>query len=322
MTRKRLVASMLSMLFAGAVSAFGQAPDPQPTVKAARLMPVSESNLYCGGFITKGGVPHTSFVEGGWSSPNAARFAAGEYIYIAGPALKPGEVYSIVRESGNPSKQELYSGQHRGLSGLGDLYGEIGRAKIVGEANGSSIAQIVFSCEEALAGDYLIPFQQRDKITVPEQIDFDRFAPTGKNISGRIVMARDFDAYLGNGQTAYLNIGSDKGVKVGDYFRVVRAYTPDALDAADRVSYKATLADDAQKHRVRTDAEHSYVPGKASKVKLHNFPVRSLGELIVTNVTPTSATAMVTFSLQELQVGDMVERDNVSTAADKAQPKD
>ena len=39
------------------------------------------------------------------------------------------------------------------------------------------------------------------------------------------MLGKDFDSVLGTGMKLYMNMGSNQGVKVGDYFRVVRSYT-------------------------------------------------------------------------------------------------
>jgi hypothetical protein len=314
----RAIKSLLACTLGFAMTAAAQVPTaasavPSPTVKSAKLLPISESDLYCSGFITKEGVSKANYIGGGWSNPNAARFAAGEYIFIAGPALKQGELYSIVREMHDPDRYEFFRGQNKTVNSLGDVYAEVGRARVVGEGPGTTIAQVVFACESAVSGDYVVPFQQRDKIAVRSSMDFDRFAPVNKGLTGRIVLARDFDGYVGNGQKAYLNVGAAQGVKVGDYFRVVRNYTIPAQDPADAISYRATIIDDTQKHMVISNASGSYFDNRP-KVDLHKMPTVSLGELVVTNVTPTSATAMVTFSLEELHVGDSVYRDDLPPA--------
>jgi hypothetical protein len=48
------------------------------------------------------------------------------------------------------------------------------------------------------------------------------------------------------------------------------------------------------------------------------MPRRSLGELIVLSTTPSSATAMVTFSLEDVHVGDEVELEPAAPAAQAA----
>ncbi len=44
------------------------------------------------------------------------------------------------------------------------------------------------------------------------------------------MLGKDFDSELGTGMKLYMNVGSNQGVKVGDYFRVVRSYTASLHD--------------------------------------------------------------------------------------------
>ena len=48
------------------------------------------------------------------------------------------------------------------------------------------------------------------------------------------------------------------------------------------------------------------------------MPRRSLGELIVLSATPTSATGMITFALEEVHVGDEVELEPPAAPAQAA----
>jgi outer membrane protein OmpA-like peptidoglycan-associated protein len=108
-------------------------------------------------------------------------------------------------------------------------------------------------------------------------------------------MAKDFETLVGTGQKVYLNVGSGQGVKVGDYFRVVRNYTDIHEYEGDSVSFKATQMDDRQKNNVNP-ANHQPA-----------FPRISLGEAVVLGVTPTTSTAMITNSLEAIYLGDGVE---------------
>jgi hypothetical protein len=49
------------------------------------------------------------------------------------------------------------------------------------------------------------------------------------------------------------------------------------------------------------------VPGVVTPAKAKTLPLRNLGEMIVLSVTPTSSTAMITNSLESIEVGDWVE---------------
>ncbi len=115
-------------------------------------------------------------------------------------------------------------------------------------------------------------------------------------MTARIVMAKDFDYLLGTGQKVYISAGADKGVKVGDYFRAVRSYDPAKLDEVEDLSYKVTQSEETQKNNAGV-----------SKATYAALPRRALAEMIVLSVTPTSSTAMITFALENVTVGDMVE---------------
>ena len=164
-----------------------------------------------------------------------------------------------------------------------------------------------FSCETALPGDFAIPYREREPVNVASLMAFDPFDSSGSRTKGRIVMARDYDVYVAAGQTVYLNVGSEKGVKVGDYFRAVRGYAASEQDEGDALSYKATIADDTQKNPLGMDSGSVHLGMSAST---HDLPVRGLGELVVVGVTPKTSAAMLTFTLEEVRVGDHVIKDD------------
>src|SRR5437588_12391843 len=73
--------TLLACIVGMTISAMAQVPsagaDHSATVKSAKLLPVSESDIYCGGFITKEGVSLANYIGGGWSNPSAACIASG-----------------------------------------------------------------------------------------------------------------------------------------------------------------------------------------------------------------------------------------------------
>jgi outer membrane protein OmpA-like peptidoglycan-associated protein len=239
------------------------------------------------------------------------RYAAGDYVYVNG-VLPDATEYSVVRELRNPDRAEFFAGQHRAVAAAGQPYSEVGRIKIVAKNNKSSVAYVESSCEELLPGDFVIPLQQREPVVPRHMIPFNRFPSSSSALRGRIVLGKDFTSYEGAGSKVYLNIGSDQGVKPGDYFRAVRAYGRHLADAADRVSYESTVYDDVQAHPVMSDVSPVHAGG--TRVHLADLPERALGELIILSVTPKSSTAMIAFSLEDVQVGDYVERDELPPA--------
>jgi outer membrane protein OmpA-like peptidoglycan-associated protein len=83
---------------------------------------------------------------------------------------------------------------------------------------------------------------------------------------------------------------------VGDYFRVVRDYQVAHMDPVDALSYKATTTEDTQKK-----------PPVFPVARSGELPRRSLGEAIVVGVSPKSSVVMVTYSIEDILVGDRVE---------------
>src|SRR5437868_1994551 len=310
---RKIFALLMAVVLTSLASAQGTkkplATVNQSTAAPARLQPVSYSNLYCSGFVTNQHVPHNNYVEGGWASPNGVRYSTGEYIYIHGD-LPEGSEFDLVREVTDPSHYKAFPGQGWSLRGLGNPYADIGRAKIVAHAGRVSVGLVEFSCETTLPGDFAIPYREREPVNVASLMAFDPFNAASSSTKGRIVMARDYDVYVAAGQTVYLNVGSDKGVKVGDYFRAIRGYTAGEQDEGDALSYKATIADDTQKHPLSTDSGRLHFGMSAST---HDMPHRGLGELVIVGVTPKTATAMLTFTLEEVRVGDRVVKDDQPT---------
>jgi hypothetical protein len=104
----------------------------------------------------------------------------------------------------------------------------------------------------------------------------------------------------------YLNVGANQGVKVGDYFRVVRSYTSDLHDPVDSLSFKTGLSEDTQMHSPTFEGNY-LTKGKGPNIHVADLPRRAVGELVVVGTTPTSASAMVVFALEDVYAGDTVE---------------
>jgi len=141
----------------------------------------------------------------------------------------------------------------------------------------------------------------------PRPRPFDRFAPANGKLTGRVVLGKDFDGVLGTGMKLYMNMGSNQGVKVGDYFRVVRSYTATLKDPVDSLSSKRRLR--KTRRRFRPPLKPIASPGPKGEHPCADLPRRAVGEVVVLNVTPTASSAMVVFALEDVYAGDTVELD-------------
>ncbi|HEY3132666.1 MAG TPA: hypothetical protein VGL91_24665 [Acidobacteriota bacterium] len=289
-------------------------PSPEGTLPTSASFPIervqtpTNADIYCAGFLTKQSVPNANFVAGGLHTPNTTKFVDGEMIYLAGSGYQTGQQYTILRELRNPNKNELFAGQQALIKAAGQPYAELGRVRIIDTRSKSAIAHVEFSCDPIVPGDIAVPFAEKTAISFHPPVRFDRFAPANGKLSGRIVMAKDFDSEVGTGMKVYMNVGANQGLKVGDYLRAVRPYERDLKDPVDSLSFKASAVEDTQKE------SPSYEPKfltrtKGRAIHVADLPRRGIGEIVVLSTTDTTATGMVVFALEDVYVGDNVELD-------------
>jgi outer membrane protein OmpA-like peptidoglycan-associated protein len=304
---------MLAMATAAAAQQ-GTAPQASaPQVKltniVARQQAPTYSDMYCAGFITNQPLQKAGFVAGGWETPHSTRFVDRGYVYLQGSGFAIGTQYWLVRQVRDLNRYEFVHGQSSLVRHLGRPYADIGRVRVVDIHNNIAITQVEFNCEDIMAGDAAIPFVERPTPALRAKINFDPFAPANGKLTGKIVMVKDFDTMAGMGRKVYLNVGANQGVKVGDYFRAVRTYDSYRNTEVDNLSFRASYYDDSQ------------IPaGRFPYTRLHEFPRISLGEMIVLGVTPTSSTAMVTLSLEDIHLGDGVEQEEPLPEIGQAEP--
>jgi hypothetical protein len=275
-------------------------------VPFVRFQTPTAADIYCAGFISKDRIADANYVDGGLETPTSTKFEIGELVYLAGSGYQAGQLYSVVREIRDVNQYELYQGQRKMLAAAGHPYGEIGRVRVVDTRSHSAIAQVEFSCDPINPGDVVVPFVEKPPVAFHVPGHFDRFAPANGKLSGRIILGKDFDGFLGTGMKLYMNVGSNQGVKVGDYFRVVRSYTATLKDPVDSLSFKAQTSEDTQM-RPPTFEANQFTKTKGPNIHVGDLPRRAVGEVVVLNVTPTASSAMVVFALEDVYAGDTVE---------------
>ena len=278
-------------------------------VPFVRFQTPTAADLYCAGFLTKDRVPDANYVNGGLQSPTSTKFETGELVYLAGTSYQAGQLYSIVRELKDVNEYEIYPGQRKLLRDTGHPYGEIGRVRVIDTRfKHSAIAQVVYSCDPINPGDVAVPFVERPLVPFHVPGHFDRFAPSSAKLTGRVVLGKDFDDIVGTGMKVYVNVGSNQGVKVGDYFRVSRSYTATLNDPVDSLSFEAQTSEDTQM-RPPIYEGNRFTKTKGPNIHVADLPRRAVGEVVVLSTTPTTASAMVVFALEDVYAGDTVELD-------------
>jgi hypothetical protein len=141
-------------------------------------------------------------------------------------------------------------------------------------------------------GDIVLPFQERPEPTFKEAGAFDHFAPISGKPVAMVGNSRDYQQSIGKGSIVYVNLGTEKGVKVGDYFRIFR--------------YQGSLAELVPQTKDYQDRLYGF-GSSPERYRWNDLPREILGEGVVLNVSRYSATVLVTYSSIEIYPGDYVE---------------
>jgi hypothetical protein len=314
----------LLLMLCLAVTAYAQEPDAaatQPELNAPtgtqpttvsfpfeRIQTPTAIDLVCAGFVSKQLVPNSNFVAGGLYTPSTTKNTNGEVVYLTGKGYEVGQEYTIVRELRDPNRFESFDGQHAMLKMMGQAYSELARVRVIDTRSRMAIAEIEVSCDPVNPGDYAIPYVQKPSVAFHPPLRFDRFLPSNGKLTGRIAMAKDFDAEIGPGVKVYMNVGSNQGVKPGDYFRAVRAYEADLHDPVDSLSFKASTNEDTQAKQAAIDPNFLTKTG-GPVIHVRDLPRRAVGEVVVISTTPTTSTGMIVFAMESVHLGDGVELD-------------
>lgn len=317
-----LLAASLSSAQAPLTSTMVATPDASGIVPTSRNLPFVRYqaprpvDMYCAGFISKSHVPDANYVTGGLETPTDTKFETGELVYLKGTGYQVGQLYSIVRELRDVNEYEIYPGMRKLLSAVGHPYSEVGRVRVIDMRSHEAIAEVVLSCDSINPGDTAVPFVEREPVTFRVPGHFDRFAPSSGKLTGRIVLAKDFDLVLGTGETVYLNVGSNQGVKVGDYFRVERSYSATLHHPVDSLSFKAQTSEDTQMRPPtfegtfltrNNNSPSIFHRNEGPNIHVADMPRRGVGEIVVLSTTSTSSAAMIVFALEDVYAGDNVE---------------
>ena len=292
---------------------------PPGTIASTTNFPVQRvqmptyADVYCAGFINRQTLPDANFVAGGLETPTDTKFVRGDIIYLEGSGYTLGAEYEIIRALRDIDEYEVFPGQRKLLKSTGQPYEEVGRVRIIDTRSKAAIAHIEYACDPINPGDTAIPFAEKTMAAFHPPLRFDLFLPTGSKVSGRIVMGRDFDSELGTGQKVYMNLGANQGVKVGDYFRAVRSYEADLKDPVDSLSFKAAISEDTQMKQPSFDPQ-MFTKSNGPVIHVRDLPRRAVGEIVVIGTTPTTATGMIVFAMEDVHAGDGVELDEQTQA--------
>jgi len=253
------------------------------------------STVYCSGFVSDQKVPDATRVVSGEQSNIKITFARGDYVIInrgQDKGVRVGDRYSVVRPESDPLEVNWFKWQAKLMKAMGTHYVDAGQLRIVNVQSKTAVAEVTLSCDYMQRGDIALPFQERPEPTFKDPGPFDHFAPISGKPVAMIVQSREYSQSAGQGITVYVNLGTNKGVKVGDYFRVFR--------------YQGTLAELAPQTKGFQDRLYGF-GSSPGRYNWNDLPREVLGEGIVLNVSRNSSTVFLTYSSADIYAGDYVE---------------
>jgi hypothetical protein len=262
----------------GAPVAAAPSTRPSPTAVA------TYTDLYCAGFFSQGPIESKASVIGGEESENKSLFSDRDVLYLnqgSASGIKPGDELQVIRPVTDFAKWGTAFAKAKSKEKYGYYYQDIGRLRVLLAQEDSATVEVIFACEEIQVNDLAIAAEQRLS-PLQRAGSFDRFAPPSGKTTGSIFMSKEFRSLLSSGHIVYVDLGGKHNVQVGDYFRVLRRFHKDSVSLFNRGDYNHNRA-------------------------TFDSMLKVIGEVVILRVEPSTSTALITYSSQDILLGDGVE---------------
>jgi hypothetical protein len=187
----------------------------------AKPFPVGwEDDVYCAGWIGEMSEPATGSIAAAEYEDSRRMYGVGDIVYSdvgAREGLMVGQEFWAIR----PAHLVYQAGSITDI--IGRFYNTPARLKVVCVQETTAILEITESCEPAILGDLLIPFEPIPIPLVRASAPFTQCdAPSGK-VTGRIVEVKDRATPVGTDSVVFLDLGEQDGLYPGDFLTVFRA---------------------------------------------------------------------------------------------------
>jgi hypothetical protein len=292
----KLAIGLTMLLSFGTAMVAAQDTAPAP-VAAAPGVPGNSpdySAVNCSGFIGDK-VPDDLRVISGEQSNVKVIFSTNDYIYInrgRDKGVQVGDRFSVVRPEKDPVKAPWFKWQAKLLKAMGEQYMDLGQVRVVNVQNNVSVAQVGFACDYMQRGDILRPYVERPSPTYKDASTFDHFAPVNGKRVAMIVEGGTIGQASGRNTSVFVNLGTNQGVHMGDYYRIFR--------------YQGTMAETVPQTKGYSYQLYGFGSAPA-KYEWKDLPREVIGEGIVINASPNASTMLITYSSLEVYSGDYVE---------------
>jgi hypothetical protein len=312
------LAVLLSIILASAMFALAQVPRPsilQTPRPQSEL--VGANNLYCAGFIQENAISTANKIIGAQDEADKYNYAQNDFLYINmghNKGVSVGDTFSVVR----PRAQFKSKWSDKG--GLGFYVQEVGALEVVDVKGDVSVTRVKTSCDSILLGDLVQLTPGRTSPAFEVRPPLDRFGDPSGKASGRIILARDGQEMLSKNNVAYVDLGRDDRVQVGDRLTVYRPLGKgnlfmkpenESVTARDygfeSDAYKGGKFSNQAPRKEGVKAEGKEVTTARAKDGRPSNLRKVVGEAVVINVKEKTATIVITRNGQEIHTGDWVE---------------
>jgi hypothetical protein len=195
----------------------------RPPVPISGPLPIGvEADVYCSGYLGSRDETFVGRIVNAEKERNQSMFMVGDVLYLdigVEAGVQAGMELTIVRPS------RLVDRWNSVRESVGRIYMTPGRVRVLCAQEKSSIAEIVYSCNEVEVGDYVAPFEPIPvplvRRTRPQGICD---TPNGKPL-GHLVDTRDAVTPVATGTVVFLDLGEQDGLNPGDFLTVFRPST-------------------------------------------------------------------------------------------------
>jgi len=274
------------------------------------------NDLYCAGYIQTAPISTENKIIAGQDEAERYQYVQNSFLYInAGgeQGVKMGDVFTVVRPQGSVKSKWSKKGN------LGFYVQEIGSLEVVKVKRDVSAVRVKWSCDTFYLGDVVQHVDARTSPLANLSQPLDVFGDPSGKATGRIVMSRSGGDVLAKNFVAYVDLGVDDQVKVGDTLTVFRP-----IDKGNIVSLSDSESagrDRGFKSDTYSGAEFSIQAmsktgdradgNRVTTASIRNERAQDLrkvvGEAVVLNVKEKTATVIITRTAQEIHPGDWVE---------------
>lgn len=275
------------------------------------------NNLYCAGYIQSNAMSTVNMIIGGQDEAERFTYAQGDFVYINmgnDKGVNVGDMFAVVRPRGAVKSKWSKKGD------VGFYVQEVGSLEVVNVKREVAVARVKNSCDNFLLGDLVQLVPLRTSPILDIRSAFNRFGDPSGKATGRILMARDSQEMITRDQIAYVDLGADDSVQIGDRLTVFRPLArgnlilnPDRESVSARdygfesEVYKGGKFSNQAARKSGDKADGQEVRTRDIRNERPKYLRKVVGEAIVLNVKEKTATIVITRTGQEIHTGDWVE---------------